>query len=511
MTEKVKQDRQSAFAQRLEALFVAYGDVAALDAGGTQITWDEIGDAGQRVLDTLALVGAGSGTVGLVIRTRPDSVAAFLALLRTGRPVALINYLQGATALADELRGLRLRAVVMDVDSVEPAVSEALDAAGTHLVSLQGLNRPAGTVRAATPVHDRDVFAHDDTVAYSITTSGTTGRPKRIPVPRTKIAKPDRGTLAGDPRQAKGATINTLPFASIGGAMAIVNSVWRGRPLAIMDRFDVREWAGLVRRYRPRIAGAPPAVARMVIDAGIDPKTFEGVRCFYTGSAPMSMATAQEFERIYHLPVLQSYGASEFLGPVARHTMEDWDTFGRSKLGSVGRPIPGKAVEIVDPVTGQVLPPDHVGTVRVAVLTADEPPQWVSTNDLGRLDADGFLWIQGRTDDVLMRGGFKVSRGDVAAVLNAHDAVAHAVCLGLGDERLGQVPAAAVEVKPESTVTAGELLDWCRQRLKKYEIPVLIDVRSTLPRNEMMKLSESTLAQELAAKVAATRTEIRDA
>jgi acyl-CoA synthetase (AMP-forming)/AMP-acid ligase II len=119
---------------------------------------------------------------------------------------------------------------------------------------------------------------------------------------------------------------------------------------------------------------------------------------------------------------------------------------------------------------------------------------WVRTNDLARIDADGFVWVVGRADDVIVRGGFKIAPGVVAAALERHPAVREAAVLGLPDERLGQVPVGAVELDPDAPApTSDELRDFCRSDLTPYEIPSAVVIVSALPRGASMKVDRTAL------------------
>jgi acyl-CoA synthetase (AMP-forming)/AMP-acid ligase II len=119
----------------------------------------------------------------------------------------------------------------------------------------------------------------------------------------------------------------------------------------------------------------------------------------------------------------------------------------------------------------------------------------VRTTDLGRLDPDGFLWIEGRADDAILRGGFKVFPGEIVDVLRAHDDVVDAGATGVPDDRLGAVPVAAVELRPGSGLTEAELLAYLRDNLAGYKVPARVRVVATLPRTPSMKVSQPALAE----------------
>jgi acyl-CoA synthetase (AMP-forming)/AMP-acid ligase II len=183
------------------------------------------------------------------------------------------------------------------------------------------------------------------------------------------------------------------------------------------------------------------------------------------------------------------YGATEFAGGVAGWTIRDWRDFHETKRGSVGRVNPGVQVRVVDQETDRVVTDGSVGLLELkgAQLASEE---WVRTTDLGRIDEDGFIWIVGRADDVIIRGGFKVPTGAVADVLRAHPDVVEACVVGRPDARLGQVPVAAVEVRSGAPLTAEELRSWASERLSGYQVPVEVRIVDQLPRTPSMKVSQ---------------------
>jgi acyl-CoA synthetase (AMP-forming)/AMP-acid ligase II len=239
----------------------------------------------------------------------------------------------------------------------------------------------------------------------------------------------------------------------------------------------------------------------LVLAAGVDRNKLSSVKAVFAGTAPLPADLAQRFEEAYGIPVLSVYGATEFGGGVAGWTLEDHRRFGAAKRGSVGRTHPGIDIRIVDPATGADVAKDEVGVLelRGRQLRAETADGWVRTTDLATLDSDGFLWIRGRADDVIIRGGFKVSTGAVADVLRAHADIGDAVVIGMPDARLGQVPVAAIEpASAETVLDPEELTAYCRARLTPYQVPARFVVMPELPRTPSMKISAPRVRELLA-------------
>jgi acyl-coenzyme A synthetase/AMP-(fatty) acid ligase len=236
-----------------------------------------------------------------------------------------------------------------------------------------------------------------------------------------------------------------------------------------------------VREHRPKTVSLVPTALRMVLDADLADDVFESIRSVVSGTAPLDPDLAEAFTARYGVPVLTSYGATEFGGGVAGWNLADHEQFAEAKRGSVGRAHAGCSLRVVDPDDGRDLGRDTIGLleVRAAQLGTDE---WVRTTDLARLDADGFLWIVGRADQTILRGGMKVQPETVRAALEQHPGVAEAAVVGVADERLGAVPVAVVERQPGHGVDEESVLAAATPHLARYEVPVKVVVVDALPR-----------------------------
>jgi long-chain acyl-CoA synthetase len=209
----------------------------------------------------------------------------------------------------------------------------------------------------------------------------------------------------------------------------------------------------------------------------------------------------------YGIPILITYGATEFAGAVAGWTLKDFHASWALKKGSVGRPFPGVQLQVVDE-DGTVLPSGQTGRLQVASpQVGDSADRSVTTSDLAHIDGDGYLYIDGRADDVIMRGGFKIAPETVVRALRTHDAVADAAVAGLADARLGQIPVAAVELRSAMTATGDELRAHCRASLTPYEVPAQVFVVDELPRGAALKVDRRRLVATLEKLAAVTQSD----
>jgi long-chain acyl-CoA synthetase len=192
--------------------------------------------------------------------------------------------------------------------------------------------------------------------------------------------------------------------------------------------------------------------------------------------------------------LLQNYGATEFAGGVAGWTLADFKEFHAQKKGAVGKLNRGITARIVDPESGAELPFGETGLLELRSAQLGDASAWVRTSDLAVLDADNFLWIRGRHDNAIIRGGFKVQPDDVVRAMETHPAILEASVVGLPDERLGQVPAAAYILRRDAQQPSDdELAGFLKQLLLAYQVPAKFLCLDELPRTPSMKVSQPDL------------------
>ena len=495
--------------ERLAALFTNWPAEQALQftSDGVQrwSTWGDVAGLHQALSGVLVARHApADAVVAIVMRQRPALAATELAVLASGRTALLVSPLQADRVLAAEIAALSAAVVVAHTEEwARPNVASAIAESGALGVEVDD----------EFDVHvriDVDVvpFGPSLDAAVTVLTSGTTGPAKRLPVAWQTFVNLGGGPGGRVPKSGRGALILSLPLVTLGGLLSMARLVFVGRPMSMMERFDVYSWASLVKEHRPTVMGAPPPVVKMILDADISPDHFEGVTAYMTSSAPVAPEVARAFEDRYHIPVLLGYGATEFLNSVTGWTAELWSAFGATKLGSVGRPYPGVRLRVLESSTDLEVQPGEEGVLEV------DPPQraghlpdgWLRTSDIARIDGDGFLWILGRTDQVIVRGGFKVNLDLVEAALTEHPAVTAACAVGLPDQRLGQVPAAVVTLDPDADdahkATETDLIAWARDRLPPYAVPVTVRIVAAIPQTTTLKVHRAAVQELLQAVLA---------
>jgi long-chain acyl-CoA synthetase len=262
--------------------------------------------------------------------------------------------------------------------------------------------------------------------------------------------------------------------------------------MVLMERFSPEEWALAMHRYQPKSASLVPAMIQMILQARIKPDLLRSLKAVRSGTAPLDPQVQAQFEAQFGIPILIDYGAAEFIGGVAGWSLADYRIFSETKRGSVGRARPDVLLKVTSADSDATVP---VGQTGVLHIKCDRfGPNWHRTNDLACVDEDGFLFLHGRADDAINRGGFKILPDEVATVLRRYPGVRDAAVVGKPDARLGQVPIAAIEMLPGVSPPAPGLLEtFAREHLTAYMIPREFHFVAALPRTASMKISRPEL------------------
>ncbi|MBU9764280.1 AMP-binding protein [Mycobacterium sp. TNTM28] len=457
--------------RRIEDVLDLDHSAGAIQYEGQWHSWGRLATLARRV----AAVSAGA-RVGIMLRNQPAHVAALLGVLAAGGTVVVINPSRGDARTRADIEALDLPVLI---GLPEDLATLAAPSPTRTTVTIHDLDTAPEVAAAQRPAED----AGRPGVAVWMLTSGTTGPPKRVDLTYDMLA---RSVIGRDPANAqaptelrRGVAIVNSPLVHVGGVFRVLLCIAEARPFVLLPKFELTRWADAVREHRPRAASLVPAALRMVLHSDLTREDLSSLRAVTSGTAPLSADDADAFTEKFGIPVLTSYAATEFGGGVAGWTLADHQKYWKDKRGSVGRANPGAQLRVVDE-GGKPLRADETGLLEVKPAQFDADADWLRTTDLARIDADGFVWILGRADQAIIRGGFKVMPDDVRTALESHPAVRGAAVIGVPDERLGEVPVAMVELHAAATST--DLETFLQSRLARYEIPTDISIVDAIPR-----------------------------
>ena len=358
-------------------------------------------------------------------------------------------------------------------------------------------------------------YVDPDSVAVMLFTSGTTGAPKAALLRHRHLTSYIMSTvefMGADPDEAQ---LVSVPPYHIAGVSGILSSLYSGRRIFYLPGFDPEEWVRTVSEERITQAMVVPTMLGRILDY-VEAKGYDlgSLRHLSYGGGRMPIQVIERAVRL--LPgvnFVNAYGLTETSSTISVLTPDDHraamageDPAVRRRLGSVGRPLPTIELEIRD-ADGRPLGPGERGEICVrgdqvageymgrSVLTADG---WFPTNDAGWLDEEGYLFLEGRLDDVIVRGAENLSPGEIEETLISHPAVAEAAVVGVPDPEWGEAVAAAVVLEPGALVTGEELQQWVRDRLRSARTPQIVQFREEMPYNETGKLLRRVIRDELA-------------
>ena len=455
-----------------------------------------------------------AGAADRVLYTDVSSPALPVALFASawaGKPFVPVSY-----RLADD----RLRGIVA---RQAPALLLHGTDGGERTAGIAGVDQ--GTTDAflaaagATEVPDADWSYEGDDVAVLLHTSGTSGDPKVAVLRQKHLVSYVFGSIEFLGAGEDEATLVSVPPYHIAGMAAILTATYGGRRLVQLPDFEPNEWVEVARREGITHAMVVPTMlARILEVVEADGQGLPAMRHLAYGGGRMPLPVIEQALRLLpDVGFVNAYGLTEtsssitVLGPDDhRAALSSADLDVRARLGSVGQALPTVELSIRDPL-GVPVPVGQRGEVWVrgeqvsgeyGSTSSIDREGWFPTKDAGRLDEAGYLFLEGRIDDVIVRGGENLSPGEIEDVLLAHPAIRDAVVLGVPDTEWGEVVAAVVVPLPGKEVDADEVRAWVTRHLRSSRAPAIIEVRDELPYTDTGKVLRRLLKPELVARYA---------
>ena len=353
--------------------------------------------------------------------------------------------------------------------------------------------------------------------AVLLYTSGSTGDPKGVMLSHANLLSNIDSCLTAFQITDTDSFVSALPFFHVFGLMTCMSlPILSGLKLVAVPRVSADEILDAVARHRVSVLLFVPTMYRLLLASRrLEQTDFSCIRYAVSGGSPLSPSLVDTFKQKTGVEIFNGYGATETSPVIAVN-----NPMTHSRFGSVGYPIPGVEVRIVDLTDrDQVLPANETGEICVrganvmngyynkpeATARAIDAEGWYRTGDLGRLDADGFLYVSGRVDDLIIVAGKNIHPEDVERALLQHPAVQEVAAVGLPDEMRGQMIAAFILLKPAAppgptatpeaakAPTPAELRAFCLPRLANHQIPKEFHLVREFPRNPMGKIQKFRL------------------
>jgi acyl-CoA synthetase (AMP-forming)/AMP-acid ligase II len=363
-----------------------------------------------------------------------------------------------------------------------------------------------------------DVQDADPTIV--IYTSGTTALPKGVVLTFLGMSVYVTNTVEPvDPtNENPDVLLVSVPFYHVAGATTMLSAVWAGRKMVILPQFDPAAWLAAVQTHHVTHSFVVPTMLKRIMEHDEFDKTdLSSLKLVAYGAAPMPYEVVTKAVEKMSCGLMNAYGQTEstssltFLGPddhkIPSEPGEARDLALR-RLRSVGRPMEDIVVMIMDP-EGNILPPGQEGEIvaqgpRVmsGYLNREEDTSeaikdgWLHTGDVGWMDEEGYLYITGRTKDLIIRGGENIAPGEIENVLQQHDAVEDAAVIGVPDVEWGEEVKAIVVFKPGQTAGEEELAQFVKERLASYKTPKYFAFVPDLPRNYVGKVLKTDLRKQ---------------
>jgi acyl-CoA synthetase (AMP-forming)/AMP-acid ligase II len=471
---------------------------------GEALTYERLREVVDELAGGLASLGVGRGSkVALVLPDGPQFVRLLLAITTLGATAAPLNPAYKRDEYEFYLDDLAPELLLLPADEL-PAAREAagdamqiVDVAESDGVALLRGGERVG--RAEIPER-----ADPDDVALLLHTSGTTSRPKQVPLRQRNLVASAHTIAAFYELGPADVSYCAMPLFHVHGLVASTfGALTAGGTVVVPKRFAPRAFWPQLRRHGVTWFSAGPTLHQMILERADDEGSPQSLRFTRSCSSALSPALMARAEAAYGVPILEAYGMTEASHQMASNPLPPGDR----KPGSVGVAT-GVEIRIVD-AEGRTQPTGSSGEVAIkgpgvtsGYLSNPEANAasffgdgWFRTGDRGSLDDHGYLRLEGRLKEMILRGGENISPYEIEEVLLSHAAVTDAICFGIDDEKYGERVGAAVTISAE--VGERELIDHCRERLAAFKVPETVFVLESIPRTPTGKVQRKRVGESL--------------
>jgi acyl-CoA synthetase (AMP-forming)/AMP-acid ligase II len=486
-------------------------DGIAIHYGDRQWTWTQWASRIRQAAGALRAAGVQRGQcVAFLDKNHPGCLETLIAAVSIGAAATIANWRMIGEELVHVLNDSGARLLFVGAE-LAPTVEEIR----ARVPGLERLVVVGGDsdgyepwLAAATPI-EPDPEASDTDTALVIYSSGTTGRPKGVLLSQRALVNHIVNMAPPFPFEDGDANLVAMPLFHVGGISYSFFGIMAGAPTILTREPEAATLIGAVKAGATHAFFVPPVIARFLDAGDAAIGAISGLRYLVYGAAPMPTPLLQRaLEAWPQINFVQVYGQTELCGGItALDPDEHRDSTRQHLLLSAGKALPGNTLRIADPESGEQLAIGEPGEIWVRsnqrmigylnrpeatadTITAED---WLRTGDIGRLDADGYLYIEDRLKDMIITGGENVYGPEVESVLIEHPAIADAAVIGVPDDFWGESVKAIVVTTTE--IEPDELIEFCRRHLAGYKCPRTVDFAPSLPRNASGKILKTELRQ----------------
>jgi acyl-CoA synthetase (AMP-forming)/AMP-acid ligase II len=492
---------------------------------GKRWSFVQFNERANRLANAFRELGVQKGDrVGMLQVNCPQYVEAYFAAAKIGAIFVPLNFRAKAEELTDMignaeaavlLTGARYFDMVKEILPQLPSVNACIsvDARKDEASFYEDLIDSSAPDEATAEIGDDDI-------TILMYTAGTTGRPKGVPLRHSGFISYILGNVEPASPEIEERNLLTVPLYHVAGMQAVLAGMYGGRTLVMMRQFEVQEWLKTAQEEKVTRAMLVPTMLKWLIeDPDFHNYDLSRLGVITYGAAPMPLQVIQKaIEKLPRVRFINAFGQTETastittLGP-EDHIIEGTDADKEKKLkrlaASIGKPLPDVDVKIVNE-KGSALQANRIGEIYAKgprIMTgywgdADKSTQvitddgWLRTGDKGWMDEDGYIYLAGRGDDMIIRGGENISPEEVEDVLHAHPKIDEAAVIGIAHPEWGQEPCAVVVLKKGEAADTQEIMTFCQSRLAGFKRPGSVIFIDSLPRNPMGKVLKKKLREK---------------
>ncbi|MBI2853639.1 MAG: long-chain-fatty-acid--CoA ligase [Chloroflexi bacterium] len=492
---------------------------------GKKFTFAEVAERANRLANSLIGMGVKKGDRVAIVQVNCNQyVETYFAIAKAGAVMVPLNFRAKEDELTYMLNNAEAKVLfagdryVPMVARIRPSLTTvktyiSIDAPQKDMLYYEDLIKKGSPDEVFTEIDDEDF-------TILMYTAGTTGRPKGVPMAHKAFSSYMLNNVQPADPDINEVNLLTVPLYHVAGIQAMLAAVYGGRTLAMMRQFEVDEWMETVQREKATRAMLVPTMLKRVIDHPEFSKfNLSSLKVITYGAAPMPFEVIKKaIDLMPDVRFINAFGQTETASTICMLGPEDHDLRCEPKLrekklrrlqASIGHPLPDVEMKVIDE-NGKELPPGEVGEIvargqRVMsgywkdaekTKKAISSDGWLHTNDLGYMDEDGYFYLAGRADDIIIRAGENISPEEVENVLYAHPKIEEAAVIGVPDDEWGQEVMAVCVLKGDQKATPDEIREFCRTRLSSFKKPRYIEFTDTLPRNPMGKVLKRVLRQQ---------------